>query len=79
MRHNSKIVDTEEIKVPNRSSKIDPSSGMLSKVKRQQTMVPLAYVDHVYSEKLRKLQNETKMAKKAIRMMHNRMIDSQTS
>ena len=42
-------------------------------------MVPLAYVDRVYSEKVRKLQHETKMAKKAIRKMHNRMIDSQAN
>lgn len=42
-------------------------------------MVPLAYVDRVYSEKLRKLQHETKMAKKSIKKMHNRMIDSQSS
>ena len=40
-------------------------------------MVPLAYVDRVYSEKLRKLTNETRMAKRAIRKMHNRLIDSQ--
>ena len=39
-------------------------------------MVPLAYVDQVYSEKLRKLQQETRMAKRAIKKMHNRMIDS---
>ena len=34
-------------------------------------------VDRAYSEKLRKLTMETKMAKKAIKKMHNRLIDSQ--
>ena len=40
-------------------------------------MVPLSYVDQVYSEKLRKLTQETKMAKRAIKKMHNKMIDSE--
>ena len=38
-------------------------------------MVPLDYVDQVYSEKLRKLMRETKMAKRAIKKMHNKLID----
>jgi len=42
-------------------------------------MVPLAYVDQVYSEKIRKLQHETTMAKRAIRKMNYRLIDSQVS
>ena len=45
--------------------------------RREQTLVPLAYVDRVYSEKLRKLTIETRMAKRAIKKMHNRLIDSQ--
>ena len=40
-------------------------------------MVPLAYVDRVFSEKLRKLTNETRMAKRAIKKMHNKLIDAQ--
>ena len=42
-----------------------------------ETMVPLAYVDQVYSEKVRRLTRETKMAKRAIKKMHNKLIDSQ--
>lgn len=42
-------------------------------------MVPLAYVDRMYSEKLRKLQHETFMAKKAIKKMHNRLIDNEVT
>lgn len=40
-------------------------------------MVPLAYVDRVYSEKLRKLTNETRIAKRAIKLMQNRLIDAE--
>jgi len=56
--------------------KLKKEQSLVLKTQRAQTMVPLAYVDRVYSEKLRKLHHETKMAKKAIRKMHNRMIDS---
>ena len=44
--------------------------------KRSMTMVPLAYVDRVFSEKLRKLTNETRLAKRAIKKMHNKLIDA---
>ena len=47
--------------------------------KRSMTMVPLAYVDRVFSEKLRKLTNETRLAKRAIKKMHNKLIDAQHS
>ena len=47
--------------------------------KRSQTMVPLAYVDRDYSEKIRKLANETRMAKRAIKKMHNKLIDAEQS
>ena len=40
-------------------------------------MVSLSFVDQIYSEKLIKLSRETKMAKRAIRKMHGKMVDSE--
>ena len=40
-------------------------------------MVSLTFVDQVFSEKLLKLTRETKMAKRAIKKIHNKMVHSE--
>ena len=45
-------------------------------MQRSQTMVSLTFVDQVFSDKLLKLTRETKMAKRAIKKIHNKMLNN---